>query len=879
MHPVSTTPSFISSTPKETGRTRRFALEGLEPRWLLSATPVAAALQAAFPVQEPEPLWQEAVQPAQASATVAASGQLNLSQDTASQGVPGAWASAPLGAAPASVWLSSSLGNPVGDARLQSVYGQARSAVQAFLSQTHALDLQALFPGDGSDALVLLHTEAVRQDWLQGAGSVTLTLASSEQLGGAMAAFTANGPSGGAEVFVNRQWLNGLATDADLLRVLVEELGHGLDAALNGERDSLGDEGELFAAHVLALPLEPSQRQRIALEDDHALLWWGMNSVTVEQASFSIDASISDGRVQDASNTITGNVTLTSTETAVGGRLLVGSGTTTYDDPTSFLNGDSLAGNDTLTIKASGAVRFYAAIGLTDPLEGLTITASSVTPTGLPSAVIFEQDVVLAGPLIIDTDGVVSFTGKVTITNGSLQIRGASEIYFNQPVDVNGGSILLEANEIELKGNATLKSQGGSLTMRSTTLNLGMEVGSPSQINLAKLDLSAAELEAMAGGGFSKVILGHVDSIGPNTGHATAGQGQVRISGAKGPNQFTFHAPLEVYGDTIRIEDIENESDPGLAIKGTVLLDATGNIEIRNRLVGSTDLSQDSALQDITLYSSGGWVKQTNENALGFSDSLNNEPLQGDDLTVRALTGIDLIATEVNTATLTNAGTGHIRLIETAVGGALTLKQAQITDTTNTSGVVSVQTLSSTDGNLTLALAAVGHLSAPGSVSLRAGAALTLGANADLVQPDGADAGTDPDLMGGTIDLQAGTAMVLTGRTLKAVSDIRVQAGTSLAVGKIQSSGKVALIAGGSITDGDSDTLADVTASGLLVQAGAAGGVGTSANALETNVSTFNGLVGSGGLFLLEADSLSVGSLSRFSASATCRRRPPWLGV
>jgi hypothetical protein len=338
----------LSSTPKETGRARRFALEGLEPRWLLSATPVAAALQAAFPVQEPEPLWQAMVQPAQINADTAspaANGQLDLSQDIPNHNVPGTWAMATVDAAQSSLLMLSSLGSDLGDARLQSVYGQAHLAVQSFLSQIHAQDLLALFPGDGSDARVLPHTEAVRQDWLQGAGGVTLTLASNEQLGGAMAAFTARGPSGGAEVFVNRQWLNGLGTDADLLRVLVEELGHGLDAALNGERDSAGDEGELFAAHVLALPLEPAARQRIALEDDHALMWWGMSSFAVEQANFNSSQNITDGRMQDATSTITGNVVLTSTfddgpTASNDGRVIVGSNSTSAGDPRSFLDGD-----------------------------------------------------------------------------------------------------------------------------------------------------------------------------------------------------------------------------------------------------------------------------------------------------------------------------------------------------------------------------------------------------------------------------------------------------------------------------------------------------------------------------------------------------------
>jgi hypothetical protein len=247
---------------------------------------------------------------------------------------------------------------------------------------------------------------------------------------------------------------------------------------------------------------------------------------------------------------------------------------------------------DHLTIKATGVVRFNSAIGNLDPLESLTIAASTVTPTGLPKSVFFDQDVVLHGPLVIDTDGAVVFSRKLTITGGSLTIRGASLIEFNDTVNVNGGAILLEGDEINLKGSSTLKSTGGVLTLRSTTLNLGMEVGSPAGVDVVKLDISATELEAISAGGFSKIVLGHVDV----NGHATAGQGQVRIAGAVGANQYTFQAPLEVYGHTITIEDIASAANPGLAIKGSVKLDATSHIDIRNRLLASTDLSQASAV-------------------------------------------------------------------------------------------------------------------------------------------------------------------------------------------------------------------------------------------------------------------------------------------
>jgi hypothetical protein len=79
--------------------------------------------------------------------------------------------------------------------------------------------------------------------------------------------------------------------------------------------------------------------------------------------------------------------------------------------------------------------------------------------------------------------------------------------------------------------------------------------------------------------------------------------------------------------------------------------------------------------------------------------------LQGAALLVDAVTGINLFATEVNTASLSNTGSGSIRLVETAAGGALTLLKAKLgnaSDTTVTSGMVSVQTLSTTDGDLTL---------------------------------------------------------------------------------------------------------------------------------------------------------------------------------
>jgi hypothetical protein len=928
MPSVSPSPFLPFSPPKERSGSRRFALEGLEPRWLLSATPAAAALQAAWPAPEQDRLWQEAAAPKlSAEPTLASAGQLDLSQAAPA----GAWSVGPLpdaGSATALMLIGADSTNAL-QGRLAQVYAQARLAVQDFLSAHSAQELQALLPGDASQPNAWGQTEAVRQQWLAGAGEVTLTLASGEQMAGAMAAFTANGPSGGAEVFVNRQWLTGLGTDPELLRVLVEELGHGLDAALNGERDSPGDEGELFAAHVLALPLEPAQRQRIALEDDHALLWWGLSSYAVEQATLTGTQSIATGLIQDADIDINGVTTLTSTESSTG-RLGIGvDGFSTLDG-----NGDSTA--DHLTLRAQGVVKIFGTIGGADPLESLTI--GGVT-SNLPNAVIFDKDVTLAGPLTIDTEGIVTFSGKLTITGGNLVIRGATLIEFKDIVNINGGNILLEGDEIDVLDSGRLQSTGGVLEMRSKTLGLGMEVAGPSGEISTPLNLSLFELSRIEDGGFSKIVLGHYTGSGANA-HAAAGQGSVRIGGIQSVNQFTFHAPLEVHAGSVRIEDINIAAQPPLAVKGTVKLDATGDIAIGNRLLASTDLSQTSAYQDITLYSSAGKVTQFNDTRTSLGDGLSSEAIQGKRLTVQAHQGIELFATEVTDMVLINTGTNaaveatsstslslgtgaktlatatggawtagdwvslisssnaatrmygqvsaynsgtgalivdvfehaglgsvsswrvvsnaDIRIVETASGEALTILQAQQTGTGATGGIY-IQTLSSssdTPGDLVITPTAAGLLSTPaGSIGLRAGSALTLGLNADMSS------------IAGTVELVAGGAisMVTTGgarteRSISASGDVFLQAGGDIALGSITSAADVALIAAGSVLDGDA--LSDVSASGLYVAAGSSGAIGSGTDALEISVANLALSTGSGGAFISEASGISVAAVT-----------------
>jgi len=70
-------------------------------------------------------------------------------------------------------------------------------------------------------------------------------------------------------IFLAREWLaNPATTTADVLRVLLEEVGHGLDATIN-DRETPGDEGAIFAALIMGDPLDAATLAALRAKDDH----------------------------------------------------------------------------------------------------------------------------------------------------------------------------------------------------------------------------------------------------------------------------------------------------------------------------------------------------------------------------------------------------------------------------------------------------------------------------------------------------------------------------------------------------------------------------------------------------------------------------------
>jgi hypothetical protein len=368
----------------------------------------------------------------------------------------------------------------------------------------------------------------------------------------------------------------------------------------------------------------------------------------------------------------------------------------------------------------------------------------------------------------------------------------------------------------------------------------------------------------------------------------------------------TGHISLVAHSDIT----LTDSADVVTSGNGTLLLDAqNGDIEQadNSRLVAVNGDIRVWAMDSIVL---GGITtdakvslvaQQGSISAAG--DSFGGEDVIAMGLRMEAGLGIgsptDLIETRVDLLSA-RATSGGIFIEETdelmidGVDASVERVQANAETTTETDSMQSDVRTTAGNGSIVIRTLA-GHLSmndganpsdntavsAHGSGNIRleaAGAGTDLLANADILSGSGhitllaqrdllliadADVTTGTD---GTIRVVAsdGSVEMADDSLISSLSgDIQIQGGDSILVGGISTTGNVSLIAtNGSVLD-NGNTYTDVVADGLYINAGLGVGelgIGT-ANAIDTQVSTVTARAGAGGVNLLEADALSVGSV------------------
>ncbi|MEG4916366.1 hypothetical protein [Microcoleus sp. B7-D4] len=155
------------------------------------------------------------------------------------------------------------------DSSVDLLTGQAMSEVYGDLSKfaadpDFAAKLNVAF-GENWDAAA---AKALAEGWFQGDFSdiPSVKVVSSAEIGGANGAFAAATDT----IYLSKEFLTqNVANPAAVADVLLEEIGHSVDARLN-VTDSPGDEGAIFGAIVQGKELSEGELQGLKSEDDTA---------------------------------------------------------------------------------------------------------------------------------------------------------------------------------------------------------------------------------------------------------------------------------------------------------------------------------------------------------------------------------------------------------------------------------------------------------------------------------------------------------------------------------------------------------------------------------------------------------------------------------
>ncbi len=147
-----------------------------------------------------------------------------------------------------------------------------------------------------------------------------------------------------------------LATSGNIDRltaVLLEELGHSIDARIN-TKDSAGDEGEIFSNLVRGNHLSATQLAALKAEDDRAVITINGKSIVVEQANPTAGNDLLDGTSDDDTiDGLGGNDTINGL--AGNDSLIGGIGDDTINAGTGIDTVVGGTGNDLLIINYSGS--------------------------------------------------------------------------------------------------------------------------------------------------------------------------------------------------------------------------------------------------------------------------------------------------------------------------------------------------------------------------------------------------------------------------------------------------------------------------------------------------------------------------------------------
>ena len=518
----------------------------------------------------------------------------------------------------------------------------------------------------------------------------------------------------------------------------------------------------------------------------------------------------------------------------------------------------------------------------TGTVELGTITASLNYVLG-PSVVLVNGigtgDVTVVGPVTAtDLVRIDTLNGSILqgSDNGTTGLISAKNFIATAKVGVgNGSPLVTSVTNFAASGH----NSGGVSIKNNKALNITSVIDN-SLINEAAGTYGTAADSPVVG----VTATGGTSDISTTAGLLTvqqavdAGGGHIKLTGATG---VTHEAAGDLTTTGTGTISVTAQANDITMADGTVYSTGSGQVD----LLAATNVK----LGEITTTSSAINITATAGSISDITAAVTELPniTTSGTVTLVAATGIGAsgpsdIDTAIGTLAATNSTSGSIFVQET---NELIIANAGVSTGGGNGNIVidvvlgdlTVSSAVSANGSGNVLLNVLGSgASIASSANIQSGSGnISLLAAKDVTFTNNADVLTNGSGSTGTIDIEAGSGTIdlSTGSDQTAGSGaIRLNAGTDVKLGgTVTTDGNVSVKAGGSISDNDSDGSNDISAAGLRLNAGV--GIGTGANPIETTVATVSARAQGGGIYLLEADALSVDdvglSVNRVASNAT----------
>ena len=261
----------------------------------------------------------------------------------------------------------------------------------------------------------------------------TIATQPSQDLNGAMGVYVIETD----QIFLSESFLL-TSTQDQIVAVLLEEIGHGLDARLN-QTDSPGDEGAIFSALVRGQSLSEPQLAVLQAENDQATLLLDDQWVTVEQAELTV--SIAAQNVVDGD---TSDVTALLADPGADGLISLRE---------AIQATNNTAGADTITFDQAGTITLDVIEGSIDGVNGLEINDDLTIEGDLDND--GTPDVTLDGDAEQESKRVM-WVGNSTVTLNGLVITGGNANSAGAFGPGNNGGAIFNRNGILTVSNSTI---------------------------------------------------------------------------------------------------------------------------------------------------------------------------------------------------------------------------------------------------------------------------------------------------------------------------------------------------------------------------------------------------------------------------------------